>query len=144
MTATVPYRNALDQTSPDIERAPIRNGLRDISIEEFWKDPLVIANALERKLCELPIDGSRHPFLARQMLQVMHLLRAVGLRHYGAISLLAVVDILETVDYFLLLCDEKPDSRDDGYDDDAAKIRATFARHQKEIDDFRVWFSRQS
>jgi hypothetical protein len=78
------------------------------------------------------------------MLEVMHLLRAVGLRHYRTISLLAVVDILETVDYFLLLCDEKPDSRDDGYDDDAAKIRATFARHQKAIDEFRLWFSRQA
>ena len=105
--------------------------------------PLAVAHALERKLCELPVDSSRIHFL-RQMMDIMHLLRAVGLKRYGAISLLATIDILQAVHYFLLLCDEKPDSRAGGYDDDAEKIRSTFARHQKELDDFRRWLARQS
>ena len=140
----IPYGNNLGQTSGSTERVPIRNGLRDIAVEDLWKDPLAVAHALERKLCELPVDSSRHPFLARQMMDIMHLLRAVGLKRYGAISLLATIDVLQAVHYFLLLCDEKPDSRTGGYDDDAEKIRSTFALHQKELDDFRRWLARQS
>ena len=123
-------------------KAPLRNGLRDISMSEFWKDPLVVADNVERKLAELPIDRRKFPEFARQMAEVTFLLRAIGQRQYGSISLLAVLDILLAVDYFLVLQDELPDSLDSGYEDDARKLAAVFAKHQAELNEFRVWHGR--
>ena len=125
-----------------MQKAPVRNGLRDISMSEFWKDPLVVADTVERKLAELPIDQRKLPEFARQMAEVTRLLRAVGRRQYGSISLLAVLDILLAVDYFLVLEDELPDSLDSGYEDDAQNLAAVFAKHQAELKAFRVWYDR--
>ena len=111
---------------------------------EFWKDPLVVADTVERKLAELPIDGRKLPEFARQMAQLTRLLRAVGQRQYGSISLLAVLDILLAADYFLVLKDELPDSRDRGYEDDAQKVAAVFAKHQAELKQFQVWLARHA
>jgi hypothetical protein len=124
------------------QKAPIRNGLRDISMSAFWKDPLVVADTVERKLAELPIDQRRLPKFARQMAEVTCLLRAIGRRQYGSISLLAVLDILLAVDYFLVLQDELPDSLDKGYEDDARKLAAVFAKHQAELKEFQIWLAR--
>jgi len=125
-----------------MEKAPLRNGLRDISMSAFWKDPLVVVDNVERKLAELPIDQRKLPEFARQMAEVTCLLRAVGQRQYGSMSLLAVLDILLAVDYFLVLEDELPDSIDSGYADDARKLAAVFAKHQAELKEFRIWYDR--
>lgn len=124
------------------QQAPLRSGLRDISMSEFWKDPLIVADTVERKLAELPIDQKKLPEFARQMAEVTCLLRAVGQRQYGSISLLAVLDILLAVDYFLVLEDEVPDSFDSGYEDDARRLAAVFAKHQAELKEFRAWHDR--
>jgi hypothetical protein len=124
------------------QRAPLRNGLRDIAMSEFWKDPLVVADIVAHKLAQLPIDERKFPAFARQMAQVTCLLKAVGQRHYGSISLLAVLDVLLAVDYFLVLQDELPDSFDAGYEDDARKLAAVFAKHRAELKEFQVWHGR--
>jgi len=125
-----------------MQKAPLRNGLRDISMSAFWKDPLVVVDNVERKLAELPIDPAKLPQFARQMAEATCLLRAVGQRQYGSISLLAVLDILLAVDYFLVLEDEVPDSFESGYEDDARKLAAVFAKHRAELKEFQVWHGR--
>jgi hypothetical protein len=112
-------------------------------MDEFWKNPLIVPETLERKLQSLPVDRSKYPVLADQILDALHLLRAVALRHYGAISMLAVQDLLAAVDYFIVLRDARQDSRDDGYEDDARMLKAAFEKHQAEIDRFKLWFNRQ-
>jgi len=111
-------------------------------MSEFWKDPLVVADTVVHKLAELPIDERRLPAFARQMAEVTSLLKAVGKRQYGSISLLAVLDILLAVDYFLVLEDELPDSSDNGYEDDARKLAAVFAKNQAELKEFQGWLGR--
>jgi hypothetical protein len=60
---------------------------------------------------------------------VQELLFAFGSRRYGAISMLAMADILQATDYFLVLNDSNPDSRQDGYADDAtAPLPSTKAK----------------
>ena len=125
-----------------MQKTPLRNGLRDVTMSDFWKDPLVVVDNVERKLAELPIDQAKLPQFARQMAEVTCLLRAVGQRQYGSISLLAVLDILLAVDYFLVLEDDVPDSLDNGYADDARELAALFAEHQAELKEFRVWYDR--
>ena len=126
-----------------IAKAPIRNGLRDITMDEYYKDPLIVADTLERKLAGLPVNDRKHPVLAQDIHDALRLLRATGLKQYGRISLLAVLDILQAVDYFLVLQDEKRDSRDDGYEDDAEKLKEAFKKHKDELAAFRLWFNRQ-
>ena len=53
--------------------------------------------------------------------------------------MLAVLDLLLAVDYFLILRDERADSEDHGYDDDAEKLNNVFKKHADEIQKFRVW-----
>ncbi len=103
-------------------------------MSEFWKDPLVVVDNVERKLAELPIDERKLPEFAHQMADVRRLLRAVGQRQYGSISLLAVLDLLLAMDYFLVLEDELPDSLDGGYKDDAGRLASVFAIHQAETE----------
>jgi hypothetical protein len=122
------------------EKAPIRNGLRDIPMSEFWKDPLVVVDTVQRKLGELPIDARKLPQFAQQMDEVTRLLKAIGQRRYSSISLLAVLDVMLAMDYFLVLQDEQPDSRGEGYEDDAQELAAVFCKHQGELEEFRVWF----
>jgi hypothetical protein len=124
-------------------KAPIRNGLRDITMAEYLKDPVIVADTLERKLAGLPVNDQKHPGLAQDIHDALRLLRATGLKQYGNISLLAILDILQAVDYFLVLQDEKRDSQDDGYEDDAQKLKEAFLKHKDELSAFRLWFSRQ-
>ena len=124
-----------------IEKCPVRNGLRDVTMDEFWKNPLIVCETLERKLRGLPVDQARYPGLADDIIDALHLLRAVALRNYGAISMLAVHDIILAVDYFLVLRDECEDSRLNGYMDDAEKLRETFSRNAEELSRFKRWFS---
>jgi hypothetical protein len=124
-------------------KAPSRHGLRDISMADFWKDPLVVVDTLQAKLNGLPIDTGKHAELASQVHLAMELLRAISTRRYGAISFRATVDLLHAVDYFLVLNDRHPDSREDGYTDDAEEMRSTFAKHAAEMDNFRLWLARQ-
>ena len=128
--------------TPEVSRkCPVRNGLRDISMEEFWRNPLIVCETLEHKLQGLPVARARYPVFDVQIVEVLHLLRAVALRTYGEVSMLAVTDLLSAVDYFLLLRDERDDNRSDGYDDDAAKLRDVFAKHAGELAVFRRWFA---
>lgn len=124
-----------------IKRCPVRNGLHDISMEEFWRNPLIVCETLERKLRGLPVERARYPVFDGQIVDTLHLLRAVALRKYGRISMRAVNDLLGAVDYFLVLRDAREDSREDGYDDDAATLRDVFARHAAELAEFRRWSS---
>src|SRR6266567_2890550 len=84
------------------KKTPLRNGLRDISMDDFWKDPLIVADTLHQKLNALPINPKKHPGLGNQMSTVIELLRAIGTRRYGRISLLAALDFFQAAHYFLL------------------------------------------
>src|SRR5258707_5602177 len=83
----------------NLNKAPLRNGLRDISMDEFWKDPLIVVETLQQKLEELPIDHKKNPRFAEQMRTALELLRAIGTRRYGKISCLAALDVLQAAHY---------------------------------------------
>jgi len=119
-----------------VKKAPIRNGLRDISMDEFWKDPQVIADAVHEKLQAIPIDPKRYPRFAAQMGTTLELLRALATRRYGKISCLAALDLLQAAHYFLELGDRTPDSQADGYKDDAEVLNQVFTKHAAEIREF--------
>jgi hypothetical protein len=124
-------------------KSPARNGLKDITVGEFLKNPLLPAEALEEKLRSLPVDVKKFPRLAHEIQVLKDLLFAVGTRRYGAMSLLAMVEILQAVDYFLVLGDENPDSRTDGYSDDAEVVHRAFVKHDIELRAFKEWSSKQ-
>jgi hypothetical protein len=126
-----------------VSRAPIRNGLRDISMDDFWKDPLIVVDILHQKLKALPIDAKKDPQFAKEMSTVLELLRAIGLRRYGVISLFATLDLFQAAHYFLLLGDKTPDSQDGGYKDDAEVLHRVFTTHETEIREFERWLQRQ-
>jgi hypothetical protein len=126
-----------------VEKAPIRNGLRDISIRELVAEPSLLLDTLEKKLEGLPVDARKYGDFAVRMDETARILRAVMTRTYTDISLLALVDLLQAVDYVLVLQDDTPDSLADGYQDDAQKLREVFVKHKMEIDQFRAWHSRQ-
>lgn len=132
--------NETFMTAQLISKCPVRNGLRDISMDEFWSNPLVVCETLEQKLSGLPVERTRYPVFDSQIVDALHLLRAVALRKYGGISMRAVNDLLGAVDYLLVLRDAQEDTRYDGYDDDAARLREVFARHATELTEFRRWF----
>lgn len=50
-------------------KAPIRNGLRDITMSELRDNPLLVADTLEQKLAALPINERQLPQFARQMVR---------------------------------------------------------------------------
>jgi uncharacterized membrane protein YkvA (DUF1232 family) len=120
-------------------KSPVVNGLRDISMGEFWQNPLLAAETLREKLNGSPVDGKQFPQLAKEIPVVQELLFALGTRRYDAISLLATVDILQAVDYFLVLDDFTPDSRTGGYADDAEVVHRVFVKHEREIRAFQEW-----
>jgi hypothetical protein len=124
-------------------KAPLRNGLRDISMDDFWKDPLIVADTLHEKLNGLPINPARHPKLAQQISTLIELLRAIGRRRYGRFSLLAAMDFFQAAHYFLLLADRKPDSQDNGYKDDAEILDQAFTKHAAEMREFEAWLRTQ-
>lgn len=124
------------------EKSPLRNGLRDITIVEFFRDPLMVTELVEFKLAGLAVNVVRYPVFADQIHDALRLLQAVSSRHYGHLSMLALVDILQAVDYFLVLTDEKRDSEIDGYEDDAKILALVFEKHKEEINKFRLWFNR--
>ena len=95
----------------NIKKAPLRNGLHDISMEEFWKDPLIVVETVRQKLNDLPIDTKKNPSLAKQIGTALELFRAVGMRRYGNISVLATLDLMQAAHYFLWLGDRNPDSQ---------------------------------
>ena len=128
----------------NIKKAPLRNGLRDISMEEFWKDPLIVVETVPQKLNELPIDTKKNPSLAKQIGTALELFRAVGMRRYGNISVLATLDLMQAAHYFLWLGDRNPDSQSDGYKDDAEIFQRAFTRHEREIRDFEQWLQTHS
>ena len=121
------------------KKTPLRNGLRDISMDEFWKDPLIVVQTLQQKLDGLPIDRREYPKFAQQMGTVLELLRAIGTRRYGRISLLPAVDLFQAAHYFLLLTDRKPDSEAGGYRDDAEVFHQAFTKHELELREFESW-----
>jgi hypothetical protein len=120
-------------------KSPVVNGLRDISAGEFWRCPLLPAETLQKKLNGIPVDVRLFPELAEEIQLIQKLLFAFGTRQYGAISLLAMVDILQAADYFLVLNDANTDSREDGYADDAEVVHRAFAKHEEEMLAFREW-----
>ena len=125
-------------------KAPLRNGLRDISVDEFWRDPLIVVELLRAKLDELPIDARRTPKFDEQMRTTLELLGAIAARRYTRISLLATLDLLYAAHYFLLLTDPKPDSETGGYNDDAEVFQRAFLKHEEEIHAFQNWLREQS
>ena len=124
-------------------KSPVVNGLRDISLAEFWSNPLLPAETLQAKLNGSPVDAKQFPQLSEEIQLVQELLFAMGSRRYGAISMLAMVDILQAADYFLVVDDGTPDSRDDGYADDAAVVHRVFVKHEAEIRAFKEWLLKQ-
>jgi len=126
-----------------VRKTPIRNGLKDISMDEFWKDPLIVVETIQQKLKGLPIDPQNNPAFAKEMSTVMELLRAIGTRRYGKISFLASLDLLQSAHYFLVLGDRTPDSQADGYNDDAEVLHQAFLKHQTEIREFEQWLRTQ-
>jgi hypothetical protein len=120
-------------------KSPVVNGLRDISMVEFWSNPLLPAETLQTKLNGSPVDAKLFPQLAQEIRLIQELLFAFGSRRYGAISMLAIVDILQAADYFLVVDDGTPDSRDDGYADDAEVVHRAFVKHEAEIRAFKEW-----
>ena len=126
-----------------IRKAPVRHGLRDITMDEFWKDPLIVVDTLRQKLEALPIDPKKNPQFGRQMSTALELLRAIGTRRYGKISFLATLDLLQAAHYFLLLGDRTPDSQQDGYKDDAEVLDQAFTKHEAEIREFQHWLQAQ-
>ena len=120
-------------------KSPITNGLRDISMAEYWSNPLLPAETLQAKLNGSPVDAKQFPQLSEEIQLVQELLFAMGSRRYGAISMLAMVDILQATDYFLVVDDGTPDSRDDGYADDAEVVHRVFVKHEAEFRAFKEW-----
>ena len=125
-------------------KTPIRNGLRDIPMHEFWKDPLIVVDTLNRKLAGLPIDQKKLPSFAQDVRLALELLRAVEQKRYGRISFLAVLDILRAVDYLLVFQDRTQDGRDDGYEDDAEVFRHACDKHRLELQEFEKRLSVQA
>ena len=125
------------------KKDPIVNGLRDISLAEFWSNPLLPAETLRAKLNGSPVDAKRYPQLSEEIQVVRELLLAFGSRRYGAISMLAIVDVLQATDYFLVLNDFTPDSREGGYSDDAEVLHRVFVKHEAEILAFKKWLHSQ-
>lgn len=126
-----------------VGKAPIRNGLRDISIRDLLAEPSLLLDTLEKKLEGLPVDARKYGEFAVQLNETARLLRAVMTRTYTDISLLAIIDLLQAVDYVLVLQDDTPDSLAGGYQDDAQKVQEVFAKHKAELDLFRTWHRRQ-
>ena len=124
-------------------KSPLVNGLRDISMTEFWSNPLLPAEALQAKLNGSPVDAKLFPELSQEIRLVQELLFAFGSRRYGAISMLAIVDILQAADYFLVVDDGTPDSREDGYADDAEVVHRAFVKHDAEMRAFKEWLRKQ-
>ena len=122
-----------------IMKAPFRNGLRDISMDDWWKNPLAVVDAIHEKVKGLPVDLKKYPLLSREIPLVTNLLRAIGERRYGKISMLAVVDILLATHYFLELGDRNPDSREGGYTDDEAMMHQALTKHRAEVQEFEKW-----
>lgn len=125
------------------QKTPARNGLKDISLDEYWKNPLLPVEALQEKLIGIPVDVKIYPKLSEEIQLFKELLRAFATRRYGAISLLAIIDVLQAVDYFLVLGDFNPDSRDHGYDDDAEVVHRAFLKHEIELRAFEKWLRNQ-
>jgi len=125
------------------QKSPVVNGLRDISMQEFWRNPLLPAETLQAKLNGIPVDVKLFHELAEEIQLIRELLLAFGSRRYGAISLLAIVDILQAVDYFLVLNDGTPDTRGNGYADDAEVIHRAFVKHEAELRAFKDWLRTQ-
>lgn len=125
-------------------KSPLINGLRDISMEDWWKDPCIVASALERKLEGLPVNPNANPMLEVQIHNTLRLLRAIASRSYGQISMLAVVDLLLAVDYFLVLQDKHRDSHENGYNDDEEALQKVFKKHEHELDKFCLWSNRRA
>jgi hypothetical protein len=121
------------------KKAPVVNGLRDISMAEFWSNPLLPAETLQAKLNGSPVDARRYPKLSEEIHLVQELLFAFGSRRYGAISMLAIIDILQATDYFLVLNDFTPDSRQGGYADDAEVVHRAMLKHEAEMAAFKKW-----
>jgi hypothetical protein len=128
---------------PIAQKSPARNGLKDISVNDLWKNPLLPVEALREKLNGIPVDIKTYPRLSVEIQLFKELLRAVATRRYGTISLLAMMDVLQAVDYFLVLGDFNPDSRDGGYDDDAEVVHRAFLKHEIEMRAFEKWLRLQ-
>ncbi len=124
-------------------KSPVVNGLRDISMSEFWSNPLLLAETLQAKLNGSPVDAKKFPRLFEEIQVVRELLFAFGSRRYGAISMRAMVDILQATDYFLVLNDYTPDSRENGYADDAEVVHRAFVKHEAELRAFKEWLRAQ-
>jgi hypothetical protein len=124
-------------------KAPVLNGLRDITAGELWRNPLLPAETLQEKLNGIPVDVKLFPQLSEEIQLMQELLFAFGSRRYGEVSLLAMVDILQAADYFLVLNDRTPDSREDGYADDAEVVHRAFVKHETEIRAFKEWLRAQ-
>jgi hypothetical protein len=122
---------------------PARNGLKDISADEYWRNPLLPVEALKEKLIGVPVDAKMYPKLAEEIQLFKELLTAFATRRYGAISLLAILDVFQAVDYFLVTNDFNPDSRDHGYDDDAEVVHRAFIKHENELSAFKKWLIAQ-
>ena len=125
------------------KKFPVVNGLRDISMTEFWGNPLLPAETLQEKLNGSPVDAKVFPQLSEEIKLVQELLFATGSRRYGAISMLAMLDILQAADYFLVVNDLTPDSREDGYADDAEVVHRAFVKHEGELLAFKEWLRKQ-
>ena len=121
------------------KKSPLVNGLRDISMAEFWSNPLLPAETLQAKLNGSPVDAKQYPQLSEEIKLVQELLFAFGSRRYGAISMLAIVDILQAADYFLVLNDFTPDSRQGGYADDEEVVHRALLKHKAEMLEFNKW-----
>jgi hypothetical protein len=128
---------------PTAQKSPARNGLKDISASEFWSNPLLPVEAIEEKLKGIPVEVKVYPVFSEEIQLFKQLLRAYAMRRYGKISLLAMIDVLQAVDYFLVLGDFNPDSRDRGYDDDAEVVHKVFVKHEIEMRAFKKWLREQ-
>ena len=126
-----------------IHRSPVINGLRDISIGDYWHNPIILAETLREKLNGSPVDAKQYPQLAKEIKVVQELLLALGTRRYSAISLRATVDIFQAVDYFLVMDDFTPDSREGGYTDDAEVLHKAFLKNENELRAFEEWLRAQ-
>src|SRR5947208_15665923 len=59
------------------QKTPLRNGLREVLMDYFWRDPLIVVDTLHQKLNGLPIDMKKNARYTQQIIVTLELILAV-------------------------------------------------------------------
>jgi uncharacterized membrane protein YkvA (DUF1232 family) len=122
--------------------AALDAGLGAFTVQDLCQ-PDALTEVITAKLASLTPGQFAHDRLNQGIRQILAIVRDAVCGEYPGLTLTALADFLQALDYFVRWADRIPDTWEGGFVDDLQVVLRALALHQEVVADHQAWRTRR-